>query len=82
MVDARRRGDQVWRSLGTIGLIGWSVVLPTVAGAGIGMWLDSRYPSRHSWTLALIVAGVVVGCYTAWHWVAKEAAEIRKEDKR
>ena len=55
-----------------MGLIGWSVVVPTLLGAALGLWLDMRYPGTHSWTLALLVAGLVIGCLNAWHWVAKE----------
>ena len=64
--------------LGTLGMIGWSVAMPTVLGALLGAWLDKTYPSAHSWTLALLVAGLVGGCFIAWHWVSKEADEIHK----
>ncbi|MEO8732572.1 MAG: AtpZ/AtpI family protein [Rhodoferax sp.] len=70
---ARRRGTPgVWFGLGTMGLIGWSVAVPTLLGAALGSWLDARYPGTHSWTLALLVAGLVLGCFNAWRWVAKE----------
>ena len=41
-----------------MGLIGWSVVVPTLLGAALGIWLDERHPGAHSWTLALLVAGL------------------------
>jgi len=69
----------VWSGLGMMGLIGWSVVLPTLAGAAFGMFLDKRHPGEHSWTLALLVAGLVIGCFNAWHWVAKEDKEMGDE---
>lgn len=70
---ARRRGvPGVWFGLGTMGLIGWSVVVPTLLGAALGLWLDARYPGPRSWTLALLMAGLVLGCFNAWHWVAGE----------
>jgi ATP synthase protein I len=62
-----------------MGLIGWSVVLPTLGGAAFGMWVDKRHPGEHSWTLALLVAGLVLGCFNAWHWVAKEDEEMGDE---
>lgn len=71
-LKARRSPTQVWFGLGMMGLIGWSVVVPTLLGAALGLWLDKRHPGTHSWTLALLVAGLVVGCANAWHWVAKE----------
>ncbi len=69
----------VWFGLGVTGLIGWSVVVPTLLGAAIGRWLDKQYPANHSWTLALMVAGLVLGCFNAWHWVAKEERTMRDE---
>ena len=76
---ARRHPDHVWLGLGMMGLIGWSVVIPTLLGAALGAWADRRHPGTHSWTLALLVAGLVVGCFNAWHWVAKEDAAMRED---
>lgn len=70
----------VWSGLGMMGLVGWSVAIPTLLGAALGLWLDERYPSGHSWTLALLAAGLVLGCFNAWHWVAKEEREIREQE--
>jgi len=71
----------VWLGLGMMGLIGWSVVVPTLAGAALGVWLDNRHPGRHSWTLMLLVIGLVIGCLNAWHWVEKEDREMRAEQE-
>jgi ATP synthase protein I len=69
----QRAGEQsVWFGLGMTGLIGWSVAVPTILGALLGLWLDRRHPQAHSWTLALLVAGLVVGCANAWHWVSQQ----------
>lgn len=79
-LKARRSGaPAVWSGLGMMGLIGWSVALPTLLGAALGLWLDDRYPGAHSWTLALLVAGLALGCLNAWHWVAKEDAQMRED---
>jgi ATP synthase protein I len=71
----------VWFGLGMMGLIGWSVAIPTLLGAALGMWLDRRYPGGRSWTLALLVAGLVIGCLNAWHWVSKEDKAMRDEQE-
>jgi ATP synthase protein I len=71
----------VWFGLGMMGLIGWSVVVPTLLGALLGIWLDNRHPGSHSWTLMLLVIGLVIGCLNAWHWVAKEDKAIREEQE-
>ena len=77
----RRKKRSEWTGFAFFGLIGWSVVVPTLIGTGLGMWLDGRYPGGRSWTLALLVAGLVLGCFNAWRWVAKEHREIQREDE-
>ncbi len=71
----------VWFGLGMMGLIGWSVAVPTLLGAALGLWLDDRHPGTHSWTLALLVAGLTIGCLNAWHWVVKEDKAMRDEQE-
>ncbi len=79
---ARRNSTRgVWFGLGMMGLIGWSVTIPTLFGAAIGLWLDRRYPGGHSWTLMFLVAGLVIGCWNAWHWVSKEDKAMREEEE-
>ncbi len=74
----------VWFGLGMMGLIGWSVVVPTLLGAAVGIWLDNSHPGSYSWTLMLLVIGLIIGCLNAWHWVTKEDKEMREgqEDKK
>lgn len=80
----RRNGPQsVWFGLGMSGLIGWSVAVPTLLGGLAGLWWDRRHPGAHSWTLALMAAGLCVGCANAWHWIVMEdkAMHDEPEDK-
>lgn len=50
--------------LGTLGLV---FVLPVVAGAYLGSWLDERLRGySFSWTLTLILLGVFVGAIDAY----------------
>jgi len=81
-LKARRHSTQgVWYGLGMMGLIGWSVTIPTLLGAALGLWLDKRYPGPHSWTLTLLIIGLIIGCLNAWHWVAEEEREMRDEQE-
>lgn len=53
--------------LGTLGLI---FVLPVIAGAYLGNWLDSRIKGySFSWTVTLIVLGVFVGAIDVYLFV-------------
>lgn len=79
-IRARRNASPgVWSGLGMMGLVGWSVAVPTLLGAGLGLWLDNNYPGGRSWTLALLVGGLTLGCLNAWHWVSKEDKAMREE---
>ncbi len=81
-LKARRRGDSGVRfGLGMMGLIGWSVAVPTLLGAALGIWLDTHHPGGRSWTLALLVGGLVLGCANAWHWVTKEEKAMKEEQE-
>ena len=81
-LKARRNSTQgVWFGLGMMGLIGWSVVVPTLLGAALGLWLDKHYPGTHAWTLALLMAGLAIGCFNAWHWVAQEDRAMQEEQE-
>jgi ATP synthase protein I len=69
-----------WFGLGMLGTIGWSVSVPTVAGALLGAWWDRHHAGPHSLTLPLLVAGLVLGCANAWHWIAAEEKSMRDSE--
>ena len=71
----------IWFGLGMMGLIGWSVVVPTLLGAMLGLWLDGNFPRSHSWTLALLVGGLILGCANAWHWVSRQDRATQEESR-
>ena len=67
-------GPSPLRGIGTFGMIGWAIAVPTVAGAFLGHWLDRIAPQEFSWTIALILGGVFLGGLIAWAWVTKEGS--------
>jgi len=71
----------IWFGLGMMGLVGWSVTIPTILGVMGGVWLDSHLKDNYSWTLMLLFAGLIAGCMIAWHWVSKESKEIQKRQE-
>ena len=71
---ARKKGRHpVWFGLGMFGLVGWSVVLPTLLGIALGVWLDTRWTGRPSWTLTFLIIGIALGCLNAWYWIKQES---------
>lgn len=81
--NARAQGQDTrtfWFGLGKMSLVGWSVVMPVLVGAGLGVWLDAGYPASHSWMLLLMPIGLALGCFNAWRWVSRDRREIRYPD--
>lgn len=64
---------------GVFGIIGWSVAVPVVSGAFLGLWLNKVAPQSFSWPIALILGGVVVGGIIAWNWISRESLQPRQE---
>lgn len=55
--------------LGTLGLV---FVLPVIAGAYLGRWLDQRLAGYSvGWTTSLIITGVFVGAMNVY-WLIRE----------
>lgn len=75
----REKNRGIWFGLGMMGTIGWSIVIPTLIGIAVGIWLDRRLPSRISWTLTLLFVGLFIGCLNAWYWLKKEQSRIGEE---
>lgn len=73
-------GASPLRGLGAFGMIGWSIVVPTVGGAFLGLWLNRVAPQDFSWPIALILGGVVVGGMIAWGWIDREGPQPEQRD--
>ncbi len=70
-IKARGEKDHTFLfGLSIFGIVGWSVVIPTLIGIALGIWIDGRWPGRFSWTLMLLFGGLICGCLNAWYWVS------------
>lgn len=78
---ARKQSKSVWFGLGMFGLVGWSVVIPTLLGLALGIWVDNRFEHEISWTLTLFFAGLVLGCLNAWKWMNREGEMAQNKGK-
>ena len=72
----------VWFGLGMFGIIGWTVAVPTLLGAALGIYLDKKHPESFSWTLTCLILGLFAGCLIAWHWITKEHKEMNQKDEK
>lgn len=77
---SRRERNELY-GLGMFGLVGWAVAIPTVLGTAMGMWMDEQAHSQFSWTLAMLLAGVSIGCMNAWYWVQRESRDEDDDDE-
>jgi ATP synthase protein I len=69
----RREGERsIGQNLAMIGVLGWTIVTPTLIGIFAGRWLDRAFGSGIFWTLGLLVAGLAVGCMLAWKRIYRE----------
>lgn len=81
-LEAQREKKSVWAGLGLFGMVGWSITVPAIGGAALGVWLDRNYKQTFSWTLSLLLAGLMLGLFIAWNWVQKENKEIHKKEEK
>jgi ATP synthase protein I len=73
-LKARRAGDRgIWFGVGMFGMVGWTIAITTIIGVVIGLWIDRTWPGQYSWTMTLLIIGLIVGCINAWYWVNKES---------
>jgi ATP synthase protein I len=73
------KDDTLLFGLGVVGVVGWSVVIPSLIFTALGLWIDRTWPSRFSWALMMLILGVALGCMNAWYWVKKARQDIMKE---
>jgi ATP synthase protein I len=67
MRKAERERPTLFAQTTYIGTLGLVFVLPVIAGAYLGHWLDSRAAGYSVfWTLSLLVVGLVVGAMNVY----------------
>lgn len=83
MLRSRSEKRVPFMGLRVFGMVGWSVAVPTLLGLAAGIYLDGRAfgGGRVSWTLTLLVVGVITGCANAWYWVSRENAPEHGEEE-
>ncbi|HTT05762.1 MAG TPA: AtpZ/AtpI family protein [Steroidobacteraceae bacterium] len=54
------------QNLAMIGVLGWTIVTPTLAGIFAGRWLDHRLGSGIFWTGTFLALGLAAGSALAW----------------
>jgi ATP synthase protein I len=60
------------RRFGQIGLLGWMILMPILAGVISGRWLDRLLGSGITVTAALTMLGAVLGLWLAFRWMHRQ----------
>jgi ATP synthase protein I len=58
--------------LGQIGILGWTIVLPTLAGLAIGHMLDRWFGTRVFFSAPMLMLGAAAGLWFAWKWMHRQ----------
>ena len=73
MREAERARPTLLAQTAFLGTLGVLMVLPIIAGAYIGQWLDSLSPGYQlRWTLSLIILGVILGAVNVYLFVKEK----------
>jgi ATP synthase protein I len=70
-----RREKSFWHYASVLGVGGWLFVLPVVAGAYLGKFLDKRLEGGISWTITGIILGLALGIYNVWYFYIRRAGK-------
>ncbi|MGJ0508651.1 MAG: AtpZ/AtpI family protein [Methylocystis sp.] len=60
------------KRLGQIGVLGWIIVLPALAGLFFGRWLDRTMHSGVFFSAPLMMLGAALGLWLAWKWMSRQ----------
>jgi ATP synthase protein I len=53
-------------------MVGWPIAIGSVGGALLGRYLDTHFMTGVRYTLMLMTAGVLLGCFAAWKTVTQK----------
>lgn len=71
--QAREAGDRtIQHGFRAFGVVGWSIVVPTLIGIAVGAWLDARSGGGIRYTLSLMAAGLLIGIVNVWNWMQNQ----------
>ena len=71
----QREGERsIGQNLAMIGVLGWTIIVPTLLGLFLGRWLDhSLIIGANSpqvfFSATCLTVGVAIGFWSAWRWM-------------
>ena len=60
------------KRFGQIGILGWTIVVPTLVGLFVGRWLDRTFETGVFFSAPLLMLGAAFGFWSAWRWMHRQ----------
>ena len=58
--------------LGQIGVLGWTIIVPTLLFLFLGRWLDRTFGTGIFFSAPLLMIGAAIGFWSAWRWMHRQ----------
>ena len=58
--------------LGQIGVLGWTIIVPTLLFLFLGRWLDRTFGTGIFFSAPLMMIGAAIGFWSAWRWMHRQ----------
>ena len=58
--------------LGQIGVLGWTIIVPTLLFLFLGRWLDRIFGTGIFFSAPLLMIGAAIGFWSAWRWMHRQ----------
>jgi ATP synthase protein I len=55
-----------------IGVLGWTIVIPTLLFLFLGRWLDRTFGTGIFFSAPLLMIGAGIGLWSAWRWMHRQ----------
>jgi ATP synthase protein I len=76
--EAKGRADpepSLGARFGQIGVLGWTIVVPTLLLLFLGRWLDRIFGTGIFFSAPLLMIGAAVGFWSAWRWMHRQGVK-------
>jgi ATP synthase protein I len=73
LMKSRHEKSRFWHYAQMLGVGGWLFVIPVVAGAYLGRYVDEKTRGDISWTITFIIIGIAIGAYNIWYFLLRKS---------
>jgi len=81
-INDQDRSSNFFELLGHVSTLAWNLVIPIVGGVLLGYYLDSRTDGELTWTLSLLVLGVLIAFSNLYNLYIEHGRQNPKGENR